>query len=137
MTTTDSIPAKDYDLGNGQTIKGAHVHLNPGVDDLYNDAIRLGEGVKAATGPLTVRTNKTGRSPKDRFIVEDAETKENVWWEGFNVPIGADVFDNLLDKMPPKDATWANYPYYDTSWFDSFGRSYFLQATYKFGGKPL
>ena len=39
--------------------------------------------------------------------------------------------------MPPEDATWSNYPYYDTSWFDSFGRSYFLQVTYKFGGKPL
>jgi outer membrane receptor protein involved in Fe transport len=45
--------------------------------------------------------------------------------------------NNLLDKMPPKDPTWANYPYYDTSWFDSFGRSFFLQFTYKFGGKPL
>ena len=99
MTTPDTIPAKDFNLGNGQTIKNAHVHLNPGVDELYNDAIRLGEGVKAATGPLTVRTNKTGRSPKDRFIVEDAETKENVWWEGFNVPIAASVFDNLLEKM--------------------------------------
>lgn len=45
--------------------------------------------------------------------------------------------NNLLDEMPPEDATWSNYPYYDTSWFDSFGRSYFLQVTYKFGGKPL
>ena len=45
--------------------------------------------------------------------------------------------NNLFDKMPPKDPTWANYPYYDTSWFDSFGRSFFVQFTYKFGGKPL
>ena len=45
--------------------------------------------------------------------------------------------NNLLDKMPPKDATWANYPYYDTSWFDSVGRSYFLQVTWKLGGEPL
>ncbi|QIL19603.1 TonB-dependent receptor [Thermomonas sp. HDW16] len=45
--------------------------------------------------------------------------------------------NNLLDKMPPKDATWANYPYYDTSWFDSMGRSYYLQITWKLGGKPL
>lgn len=45
--------------------------------------------------------------------------------------------DNLFDQMPPKDPTWANYPYYDTSWFDSFGRSFFLQLTYKFGGQPL
>ncbi|HOZ23716.1 MAG TPA: TonB-dependent receptor [Thermomonas sp.] len=45
--------------------------------------------------------------------------------------------NNLLDKMPPRDATWANYPYYDTSWFDSMGRSYYLQLTWKLGGKPL
>lgn len=45
--------------------------------------------------------------------------------------------DNLFDKMPPRDATWANYPYYDTSWFDSIGRSYYLQFTWKLGGKAL
>ena len=45
--------------------------------------------------------------------------------------------NNLLDKMPPRDATWAAYPYYDTSWFDSIGRSFYLQFTYKLGGKPL
>lgn len=45
--------------------------------------------------------------------------------------------NNLFDKMPPKDATWANYPYYDTAWFDSVGRSYYVQVTWKLGGKPL
>ncbi|ASN81139.1 phosphoenolpyruvate carboxykinase (ATP) [Deinococcus ficus] len=83
------------DLG----IQNANIHLNPGVDALYAHAIRLGEGVQAATGPLTVRTNKAGRSPKDRFIVEDEKTRGSVWWEGFNVPIQASVFDNLLAKM--------------------------------------
>ena len=45
--------------------------------------------------------------------------------------------DNLFDKMPPKDPTYTSYPYYDISWFDSLGRSYYLTFTYKFGGKPL
>ena len=45
--------------------------------------------------------------------------------------------NNLLDKMPPHDPTWANYPYYDTAWFDSVGRSYFLQVTWKLGGGAL
>lgn len=96
---TDTVKTQDIDLGNGKSIQNAQVHLNPGVDDLYAAATRLGEGVKAATGPLAVRTNKTGRSPKDRFIVEDALTKDSVWWGGFNTPIAASVFDNLLDKM--------------------------------------
>ncbi|WP_298576942.1 TonB-dependent receptor [uncultured Luteimonas sp.] len=45
--------------------------------------------------------------------------------------------NNLFDRMPPRDATWANYPYYDTSWFDSLGRSYFVQMTWKLGGAGL
>lgn len=45
--------------------------------------------------------------------------------------------NNVFDQMPPRDATWGNYPYYDTAWFDSVGRSYYLQVTYKFGGAPL
>ncbi|MEP6633894.1 MAG: TonB-dependent receptor [Luteimonas sp.] len=45
--------------------------------------------------------------------------------------------DNLFDKMPPKDPTYTSYPYYDLSWFDSVGRSYFLEFTWKLGGKPL
>ncbi|MPY65696.1 phosphoenolpyruvate carboxykinase (ATP) [Deinococcus sp. SDU3-2] len=80
-------------------IRNATVHHNPGVDELYAAAIRLGEGVQAATGPLTVRTNKTGRSPKDRFIVEDDLTRDAVWWGGFNTPTTPEVFDRLLEKM--------------------------------------
>lgn len=45
--------------------------------------------------------------------------------------------NNLFDKMPPRDATWANHPYHDTSWFDSFGRSYCLQFIWKLGGSAL
>ena len=45
--------------------------------------------------------------------------------------------DNLFDKMPPRDPTYTSYPYYDISWFDAAGRSYYLQFTYKFGGSAL
>lgn len=75
---------------------------------------------------------------------------DNDAWTGsswrFNAGVRYDLTDhlrvsltinNVLDKMPPRDATWANYPYYDTSWFDSMGRSYFVQVTWKLGGKAL
>ena len=45
--------------------------------------------------------------------------------------------DNLMDKKPPVDPTYTSYPYYDISWFDTKGRSFFLEFSYKFGGKPL
>jgi outer membrane receptor protein involved in Fe transport len=44
---------------------------------------------------------------------------------------------NLLDTNPVKDNTYSGYPYYDISWFDSVGRSMFLQLTYKLGGSAL
>ena len=44
---------------------------------------------------------------------------------------------NLTDEKPPVDSTYTSYPYYDISWFDTQGRSYYLEFTYKFGGKPL
>ncbi|THF88252.1 phosphoenolpyruvate carboxykinase (ATP) [Deinococcus sp. KSM4-11] len=93
MSLTATTPLTD--LG----IEHATVHLNPSVDELYAHAIRLGEGVEAATGPLTVRTNKGGRSPKDRFIVKDDLTRDTVWWGGFNTPTTPDIFDRLLNRM--------------------------------------
>lgn len=44
---------------------------------------------------------------------------------------------NLFDKEPPHDPTYTGYPYYDISWFDREGRSFYLQYTHKIGGKPL
>ncbi|TBR37269.1 MULTISPECIES: TonB-dependent receptor [Dyella] len=47
------------------------------------------------------------------------------------------LVDNLQNKMPPRDKSYTAYPYYDVSWFDSVGRSFYLQLTWKFGGSPL
>ncbi|WP_288402312.1 phosphoenolpyruvate carboxykinase (ATP) [uncultured Deinococcus sp.] len=97
MTTASPIAASAAltDLGLGS----ARIHLNPSVPELYGHALRLGEGEIAAGGPLAVRTDKTGRSPKDRFIVEDDLTRGAVWWGGFNTPTTPAVFAGLLSKM--------------------------------------
>lgn len=44
------------------------------------------------------------------------------------------VVDNLLDTRPKRDETWTSYPYYSRSWFNSIGRAYFFEASYRFGG---
>jgi len=44
---------------------------------------------------------------------------------------------NVFNKMPPKDASYTAYPYYDVSWFDTVGRTINLQYTHKFGGSAL
>jgi phosphoenolpyruvate carboxykinase (ATP) len=60
----------------------AVLHWNLGISALVEHAIRNGEGLLAKEGPLVVKTGKhTGRSAKDKFIVRDAETETNIWWD--------------------------------------------------------
>ena len=75
--------------------------------------------------------------------IEDAFIKASYL---FNATLQVDFTDhlrgsltvrNLLDKDPVKDPTWSGYPYYNASWFDTIGRSFFMQITYKLGGKGL
>ena len=45
------------------------------------------------------------------------------------------IADNVFDKQPQRDSTWTSYPYYATSWFNALGRQFFVQASYRFGGR--
>ncbi|TSA83127.1 phosphoenolpyruvate carboxykinase (ATP) [Deinococcus detaillensis] len=102
MTVPTSIPANpnaQRSVLSPLGISAATVHHNPSVAELYQHALRLGEGQITEGGPLAVVTDKTGRSPKDRFIVEDDLTRQTVWWGGFNVPTTPEIFERLLAKM--------------------------------------
>ena len=67
---------------------------------LFEEAIRRGEGKLSAGGAIVTETGQhTGRSPNDRFIVEEAATKEDIWWGNVNRPISEAHFDGLLAKM--------------------------------------
>ncbi|MFC6223885.1 phosphoenolpyruvate carboxykinase (ATP) [Hymenobacter artigasi] len=78
----------------------ATVHLNPTPAELIEYALRNGEGHLTDTGALMADTGKfTGRSPKDRFVVKDANTENSVWWGDINIPFDTDKFDQLHQKM--------------------------------------
>ena len=73
-------------------------NLNP--SELYEQAIINEEAILTNKHALLVHTGKyTGRSPLDKFIVEEPTTKDDIDWGGFNKPISAEVFDNLHEKM--------------------------------------
>ena len=62
-------------------------------------ALVAGEGRLTSAGALAVTTGShTGRSPRDKFIVRDALTGPNVWWDN-TASIAPDRFDRLLDDM--------------------------------------
>ena len=68
--------------------------------ELVEDTILHGEGLLTDTGAIAIDTGEfTGRSPKDRFIVEDEITKDAVWWGGINKGISSDNFNTLYARM--------------------------------------
>src|SRR4029077_6119347 len=63
---------------------------------LYEEALRRDEGVLAANGPLACRTGQhTGRSPNDKFTVQEPSTDARIWWGKVNRPIEEAQFDAL------------------------------------------
>lgn len=67
---------------------------------LYEEAVKRGEAVISEHGALIAHTGiHTGRSSNDKFIVEEAATKDKIWWGKVNKPISEEKFDQLHKKM--------------------------------------
>ena len=67
---------------------------------LVEEAVRNGEGMLAADGVLVVSTGHyTGRSPKDKFVVEEPSSKDKIWWGPVNQPISEGHFDTIRARM--------------------------------------
>lgn len=76
------------------------VNWNLSPAELVEDSIILGEGILTHTGALAIETGAfTGRSPKDKFVVKDANTENSVWWGSVNNEFSEANFDALYDKM--------------------------------------
>ena len=73
-------------------------HNNLTTADLAERAVIRGEGRFASNGAIVVETGaRTGRSPKDRFIVDEPSTSESIDWGDVNLPIATEVFEHLWD----------------------------------------
>lgn len=67
-------------------------------EELVKEALENKEGVLSDKGALRVETGKhTGRSPKDKFIVDDEVTHNEVCWTN-NQPCSKETFDKLYAK---------------------------------------
>lgn len=84
---------------NGINASGT-VHWNFGSSQLVETAIRRKEGKLSKDGALVCITGQhTGRSPNDKFIVKDAETETTIDWGKVNVPMTAEHFNALHEKI--------------------------------------
>lgn len=85
------------DLGLGN-VEMAYWNLTP--SELIEECIIRGMGVLSDVGALAIDTGEfTGRSPKDKFVVYDENTKDSVWWGDVNNRFEADKFDVLYNRM--------------------------------------
>ena len=97
--TVSSIATRDRQVRLDLLLsKHPHYQLSP--DELIRHTLEMGEGELSDTGALIIHTGEfTGRSPKDKFIVKDNITADTVDWNNFNLPISAEHFRKIYDKM--------------------------------------
>ncbi|HQA60807.1 MAG: phosphoenolpyruvate carboxykinase (ATP) [Tepidanaerobacteraceae bacterium] len=76
-----------------------NIFKNLSVPRLVEEALKRGEGFLTDSGALNVFTGKyTGRSPNDKFIVDEPSVHDKIWW-GNNKPIEPENFENLLKRL--------------------------------------
>ncbi|MGE5274740.1 MAG: phosphoenolpyruvate carboxykinase (ATP) [Verrucomicrobiota bacterium] len=84
---------------NGLNPEG-RVYRQPTAALLYTHALARGEGRLAEGGPLCVDTGRfTGRSPEDKFVVQEPGSESRIWWGKVNQPLSETHFEGLREKV--------------------------------------
>ncbi len=98
MTTTE-LPGRVDLSEHGIDASGA-VYRNPSTSLLYTHALQRGDGRLAEGGPLVVDTGRfTGRSPKDKFLVDEPSSRDRIWWGEVNQQLSEAHFAGLREKV--------------------------------------
>jgi phosphoenolpyruvate carboxykinase (ATP) len=85
----------------------AHLDITPSTcfynlsyEELYQHEVDNHEGVETANGTFSVDTGAfTGRSPNDKFFVDEPSSNENLWWGPVNRKISNKTFQILKKKV--------------------------------------
>ncbi len=86
--------------GTRSLTEGPHVHRNLSTPQLVETAIARGEASLASNGALVALTGaRTGRSPRDKFIIEDDTTRDTIHWGKVNQPFPPEKFQAILDRV--------------------------------------
>ncbi len=139
----------NYGLENHGITNAGTVHWNYNTPTLYEEIIRNGEGMMAHLGPIVVRTGlHTGRAAKDKFIVKEPDSQDNVWWGKVNKPFTQEKFDMMFRRLQAylqgrklyvQDCVAGWDPKYrlpirvvtETAWHNLFARTMFLQTRWE------
>src|SRR5438093_882740 len=76
------------------------VHWNLPVATLVEMSVRRNEGVLISSGALNALTGKrTGRSPRDKWVVEEPSSRDQIWWGKVNQPIAEADYLALREEV--------------------------------------
>ena len=76
----------------GITVQKIYRNLAPA--ELYEHGVQFDGAQIVSSGALaTTSFEKTGRSPKDKRVVENASSSDDIWWGKVNIPLSSDSFD--------------------------------------------
>ena len=90
----------DAQLLESLGLDAGQIFYNLDYDELNDHEIRNEEGCVTADGTFAVDTGVfTGRSPKDKFIVDHPDSSQNIWWGEINQKVSLDVFNTLKEKV--------------------------------------
>ncbi|MBY6199090.1 phosphoenolpyruvate carboxykinase (ATP) [Vibrio hangzhouensis] len=106
MTVMDINKAAQIDLTKYGITGVTDIVRNPSYEQLFEEETREGlegyeKGVVTELGAVAVDTGIfTGRSPKDKFIVNDDTTRDTMWWtsdkvKNDNKPMSKEAWDDL------------------------------------------
>jgi phosphoenolpyruvate carboxykinase (ATP) len=90
-------PAAGLESFGFRSLKRVYWNLRP--EALYEESLGRHEAQVSHGGALTADTGiHTGRSPKDKFVVRDEQTEDQVWWDN-NGAMEPAKFELLLSDM--------------------------------------
>lgn len=98
--------------GTSFNLSSLSIAWNLSVAQLIEAAISRGEGQLTSTGALATTTGKyTGRSPKDKYIVDERSVRHSIDWGSVNQRLSESQFDHLYERLQDymKKRTWFGF----------------------------
>ena len=146
MASTVGVPSGD--LSESGILTDAKVYWNLDNISLIDLAVERDEGFLSSHGALVTETGeRTGRSPNDKFIVDEETTNQDVNWGDVNISTDKAVFDRLkvqvIEYLSARESLFVQDLYCgaeesealpirvinQNAWHNAFARNMFVRPT--------
>ena len=148
QSMADVMGAPSGDLSESGIDTDATVYWNLDNITLIDLAVERNEGYLTSEGALVTETGeRTGRSPNDKFIVDEPTTNQDVNWGDVNISTDESVFNRLkvqvIDYLSQRDSLFVQDLYCgaeesealpirvinQNAWHNAFARNMFVRPT--------